>query len=219
MLAIIWKDLVLEARNRSMLASLFVLAILILVVFELALSPSPEEARRMAPGLLWTAIVLSASIALGRSFAVEREGRAIDMLIAAPLDRGSIFLAKVAVNVVVLAAFEVLLLPMVVAFTGTPVAASLGPVIAILLAGNLGLAAVGALFAPAAHATRARELVLPLVALPLEVPLVIACVQATELALAGASMDALWPRAVLLGSFDALFVAAGWLLFESVAVD
>ncbi len=219
MLAIIWKDLVLEARNRSMLASLFVLAILILVVFELALSPSPEEARRMAPGLLWTAIVLSASIALGRSFAVEREGRAIDMLIAAPLDRGSIFLAKVAVNVVVLAAFEVLLLPMVVAFTGTPVAAALGPVIAILLAGNLGLAAVGALFAPAAHATRARELVLPLVALPLEVPLVIACVQATELALAGASMDALWPRAVLLGSFDALFVAAGWLLFESVAVD
>jgi heme exporter protein B len=218
-LAIIWKDLVLEARNRSMLASLFVLAILILVVFELALSPSPEEARRMAPGLLWTAIVLSASIALGRSFAVEREGRAIDMLIAAPLDRGSIFLAKVAVNVVVLAAFEVLLLPMVVAFTGTPVAAALGPVIAILLAGNLGLAAVGALFAPAAHATRARELVLPLVALPLEVPLVIACVQATELALAGASMDALWPRAVLLGSFDALFVAAGWLLFESVAVD
>lgn len=219
MFAIIWKDLVLEARNRSMLASLFVLGLLILVVFELALSPSPQEAARMAPGLLWTAIVLSASIALGRSFSVEREGRAIDILLAAPIDRGAIYLAKVVVNVIVLCVFEVFLLPMVVAFTNAPVGNNLLGVLAVLFCGNVGLGAVGALFAPAAHATRARELVLPLVALPLQVPLVIAGVQATELLLAGAGAAELWPRFVLLGSFDTLFVTAGWLLFETVAVD
>ncbi|MFT4571824.1 MAG: heme exporter protein B [Hyphomicrobiaceae bacterium] len=219
MFAIVWKDLLLEARNRSMLASLFVLSVLILLVFELALSPSPHEAVRMAPGLLWTAIVLSASIALGRSFAIEREGRAIDILVAAPIDRGSIYLAKVIVNVTVLSIFELMLLPMLVGFTGVEIANALPALMLILVAGNIGIAAVGALFAPAAHATRARELVLPLVALPLEVPLIVACVQATELVLAGAHASAIWPRVVLLGSFDALFLAAGWILFESVAVD
>lgn len=219
MTALLLKDLLLEARNRSVVSSLFVVGLLILLIFEIALDPSPKEAARMAPGLLWTAVILASTIGLGRLFAVEREGRAFDALLIAPIDRGSIFLAKVAAAVVLLLIFETLLLVPFAAFTGVELGSRLGPLYVVLIAGNLGIAAVGTLFAPAAHATRARELIMPLVVLPLEIPLIVAVVQSTEMVLGGTGLADLGTRATLLLSFDALFLAAGWLLFEVVAVD
>lgn len=219
MSALFFKDLLLEARNRSMVSSLFVVGLLVLLIFEIALDPSEKEAARMAPGLLWTAVILASTIGLGRLFAIEREGRAFDALLIAPIDRGSIFLAKMAAAVVILLVFESLLLIPFAAFTGVAISQNLGELYVILLGGNLGIAAVGTLFAPAAHATRARELIMPLVVLPLEIPLIVAVVQATEMVLGGAALSELGTRATLLMSFDALFIAAGWLLFEVVAVD
>ena len=88
-----------------------------------------------------------------------------------------------------------------------------------MFAGTLGIAAVGTLFALAAAGTRAREMMLPLIALPLEVPLVIAAVQATDLVFSGATVSALGAWGNILFSFDALFVATGWLAFEHIAVE
>jgi heme exporter protein B len=217
--AIIWKDLLIELRSRETLSSLVLLGVLVLVIFQFALNLSPAETRKLAPGLLWTAILFSSSLAIGRTLVVERESGCVGALMIAPIDRGSVFLAKLVVNVLLLSAFEVLLLPIFAAMTDAPVWETLPRLVPVLFAGTLGIAAVGTLFALAAAGTRAREMMLPLLALPLEIPLVIAAVQATDLVLGGAHLGALGACGNLLFSFDALFVAAGWLAFEHIAVE
>jgi heme exporter protein B len=219
MLALLWKDLVLEARSRETLPALFVLGVLVLVVFQFSLDLKPEEALPYAGGILWISVVFASVLALGRTFLIERENSCIEGLLTSPLDRGSIFLAKLAVNVVLLVAFEALLLPVFALLFGVDLTMNFGGLVAVMLAGTIGLAALGTLFALAALGTRAREMVLPLLVLPLQIPLLIAAVQSTQLVLAGASVASLGIRGELLVGFDIVAVTAGWLLFEFVLVD
>jgi heme exporter protein B len=219
MLALLWKDLVLEARSRETLPALFVLGLLILVIFDFSLALRPEDNARFAPGILWVAVVFASVLALGRTFLVERENSCIEGLLTSPLDRGSIFLAKLAVNTILLLAFEALLLPVFSLLFDVSLAANPLPLLAVMVAGTIGLASTGTLFALAALGTRTREMVLPLLVLPLQIPLLIAAVQATGLALAGAGLGELGLRGQLLVGFDVLSVTAGWMLFEFVLVD
>jgi heme exporter protein B len=158
-------------------------------------------------------------LALGRSFLIERDGACIEGLLTSPVDRGSIYLAKLTVNVVLLLAFEILLVPAFALLFDVPLTANLPGLVLVLLGGTVGLAATGTLFALAALGTRAREMVLPLLVMPLQVPLIIAAVQATEMVLSGSGVLSLGTRGTLLLAFDVLFVTAGWLLFEFVLVD
>lgn len=219
MLALLWKDLVLEARSRETLPALFVLGLLVLVVFDFSLDLAPEETGRFAAGILWVSIVFASVLALGRTFLIEREGSCIEGLLTSPLDRGSIFLAKLAVNTILLLAFEALLLPAFALLYGVSLTANLPGLLAVMAAGTLGIAATGTLFALAALGTRAREMVLPLLVLPLQVPLLIAVVQSTSAVLEGAALASLGLKGTLLVSFDVLFVTLGWMLFEYVLVD
>jgi heme exporter protein B len=218
-LALIWKDLVLEWRSRETLPALFVLGVLVLVVFSFALALGPEDNERFAGGILWVAIVFASVLALGRTFLVERENACIEGLLTSPLDRGSIFLAKLTVNTVLLLAFEALLLPVFALLFDVSLFANFGGLVAVVVSGTIGLAAMGTLFALAALGSRAREMVLPLIVLPLQIPLLIAAVQSTQMVLGGYGLATLGLRGHLLIGFDVLAVTAGWLLFEYVLVD
>jgi heme exporter protein B len=217
--AIIWKDLVLEARSRETVASLFVLGLLVLVIFNFAIEVDQSNLGRLAPGILWIAVVFSATLALGRAFAIERENGCMTALLLAPVDRGLLFLAKLLVNIIVLLVFQALLLPFFFLFFGIAPGAALLNLAAVMIAGTIGLAAVGTLFALAALGTRARELMLPLLILPLQIPLLIAAVKATDLVLQGAALSSLGAWGTLIMSFDVVFVTAGWLAFEFMLVD
>ena len=219
MLAILWKDLLLEARSRDSLPALFVLGLAVLVVFDFSLALAPDEARRFAPGILWVALVFAAGIALGKTFLVERENGCLDGLLASPLDRGSLFLAKFLANTLLLVAFEALLVPATLLLYGLPLPGNLPALAAVLAGGAAGLAATGTLFALAAHGTRAREVVLPLLVLPLQLPLLVAGVQATSMVLAGSGLLDLGVRGTLVAGYDVLAITTGWLLFEYVLVD
>jgi heme exporter protein B len=219
MLAVIWKDLMLEARGRETIASLFVLGLLVLVLFNFAVDVDASNVTSIAPGVLWIAIVFSATLALGRAFAIERENGCMTGLLLAPIDRGSLYIAKLIVNVLVLLVFEILLLPFFFLLFGLQVGSSLPHLALVMLAGTVGLAAVGTLFALAALGTRARELMLPLLILPLQIPLLIAAVKASDLVLKGGSVLALGSWGNLLLGFDVLFVTAGWLVFDYMTVD
>jgi heme exporter protein B len=218
-LALIWKDLVLEWRSRETLPALFVLGVLVLVVFSFALALSPEDSERFAGGILWVAIVFASVLSLGRTFLIERENACIEGLLTSPLDRGSIFLAKLSVNIVLLLAFEALLLPVFALLFDVSLFANFAGLVAVVVAGTVGLAAIGTLFALAALGSRAREMVLPLIVLPLQIPLLIAAVQSTQMVLGGYGLATLGLRAELVIGFDVLAVTAGWLLFEYVLVD
>jgi heme exporter protein B len=218
-LALLWKDLVLETRSRETLPALFVLGLLVLVIFDFALAPQPEDVARFAAGILWVSIVFASVLALGRTFLVERENACIEGLLTSPLDRGSIFLAKLGVNTILLLAFEAMLLPVFALLYDVNLTANLPALVAVMVAGSVGLAATGTLFALAALGTRAREMVLPLLVLPLQVPLLIVAVQSTQMVLGGSGLAALGMRGEILVAFDVLFVTSGWLLFEYVLVD
>ena len=216
--AIIWKDIVLELRRRDTVFSLFVLGVLILLVFALAIDVE-EGAAEVAPGALWIAVTLAATLGMGRTFALERENDGMTGLMLAPIDRGTVFIAKWIVNLLTLMAFEALFLPAFCLIFSLPPLRTIGALLPTLVAANIGLAAVGTLFALAALGTRARELMLPLLVLPLQTPLLIAAVRATQQVLGGSDPLALGAAGSIMVAYDIVFVALGWIVFEYVAVE
>jgi heme exporter protein B len=219
MLAIILKDALIESRTRETVFSLFILGVLILLIFNFAIDVAPSNIELVAPGVLWLAIIFSSSLALGRALQIERDNGCMDALLLAPVDRGTIFLAKLCVNILLLSVFELFLVPVFSFMYQIDLLSVIPSLVCVLFAGTVGLAAAGTLFALAAAGTRARELMLPLLVLPLQIPLLIAVVRATALVFEGHGIGSLGAWGNLILSFDILFVAVGWLAFESVAVE
>jgi heme exporter protein B len=217
-LAILLKDVRIEWRTRESVASVFVLSVLLLVVFSVAHDPEPEAAPALAPAVLWVTFVFTGLVGIQRGFLLERENDCLAGLLSAPLDPAAIYAGKLAANVVLLGVTQAVVVPLVGLFLHLdlwPVLAGLALVLAL---GNLGFAALATLFAAIAARTRAREVMLPLLLLPLLVPLLIGSVEATRAVLAGglaAARDGL----TVLAAFDVVFTVAGWLLFAYVVRD
>jgi heme exporter protein B len=221
MLAVIWKDLLLEFRNKETVTQVVVLGVLMQLVFNFSLVISPHNALDLAPGILWASIVFAGMLALSRTFIMERENGCLTGLMMAPMDRGTLFFAKFIVNLCMMATFEAFLLPAFGLFfgVGPVVLAALPHLIAVLVAGSVGITAVGTLFALAALKTTSRELMLSVLVLPIQLPLLIAAVQCTRAVLDGQSVWDTGQAGVILVVFDILFLTVGWLTFEYVALD
>jgi heme exporter protein B len=208
------KDLAIEFRTRSAFLSAMVFALLAAATFRLSWDPTAVAALDLAPGVLWVIFTFSGLLGLHRSFGVEQADRAIDGLLAAPVSREAIFLGKAAANLAFVAGVELLTIPAVALFYDLPldwgILASLA-VVALLAA--VGFVAVGTLFSAMAVNTRLAELLLPMLALPFFVPVVIPAAQATAKLLAGRPLTdaAAWLKLLL--AFDIVFVAACTLAF------
>ncbi len=211
--AIARKDLLIELRSRDVLSSAVVFTLLVLLIFNFALDLTGDTIRAVAPGVLWVTFIFAGMLTLGRTFARERERGALQGLLLAPLDRGALFLAKLLVNLALLAIVEAAALPAFIALYNL----SLRPLalLAVVALGTLGFAAVGTLFAAVAANTRAREALLPLLLFPVLVPVIIGAVKATGQALPDAATDGP-PWLSLLIAFDAIFLALAYALFEYV---
>jgi heme exporter protein B len=200
------KDLLLELRSRDTLPAMLLFVVSALVVFHFALPA--EESERAETGLLWIAIVFTALLGLTRAFAAEREQGLLDGLVLAPCDRSAIWLAKTISVVAFLVLAEAVALPAFALFF-EPLSWEL--LVAVLLA-DVGIAAVGTLLAAVAAASRARELLLPLLFLPLAIPIVIGGVGAS---LAGNPASFLG----FLVLYDAIFAILSWASFEYVVTE
>jgi heme exporter protein B len=205
-LALARKDLLLELRARDTLPAMLLFVITTLVVFHFALPSSSSEVA--AKGLLWVAIVFTALLGLGRAFVAEREQGLLDALVLAPADRSAIWLAKSLAVLAFLAAAEVVALPaFAIFFSGISVATVVGVILA-----DVGICAIGTLVAAMSVAGRARELLLPLLFLPLAIPAVAGGV--------GASIvDHPARYLAFLGLYDAAFALLAWASFEYVVVE
>jgi heme exporter protein B len=200
------KDLLLELRARDTLPAMLLFVISTLVVFHFVLPGDSSELA--ATGLLWVAIVFTALLGLSRTFAAEREHRVIDGLVLAPSDRSAIWLGKTLSLLAFLVLAELLALPAFALFFGDVA----WPMIGGVALANLGIAAVGTLLAAVAAASRARELLLPLLFLPLAIPIVIGGV--------GASVAGDPARYVgFLALYDAIFALVCWASFEYVVTE
>jgi heme exporter protein B len=200
------KDLLLELRSRDTVPAMLLFVVSTLVVFHFALSS--DASATAETGLLWVALLFTALLGLVRAFVAEREERVLDGLVLAPCDRSAIWLGKVIGVVAFLVAAEVVALPAYALFF-QPVGWEL--VAAVALA-DLGLAAVGTLLAAMAAAGRARELLLPVLFLPLVIPVVVGGVGAS-------ATDDPGRYLAFLGLYDAVFAILSWASFEYVVTE
>jgi heme exporter protein B len=208
------KDLLIEFRTRSAFLAAAVFALLAVVIFRFSWDPTAVAAIDLAPGVVWVIFVFSGLLGLHRSFGVEQADRAIDGLLAAPIEREAIFLGKAVANLLFVAAVQLLAIPAVALFYDLPVAG--GELVAILLVAALaavGLVAVGTLFSAMTVNTQLAELLLPMLALPFFVPVVTPAALATARILAGRPWGELVPLLKLLVGFDIVFLVACTLAF------
>ena len=210
---LIWRDLVAEYRSREVLGGGIVFALLTLVIFNFAIDLRLETAQEVAPGILWIGFAFAGMLAFGRSFAAERERGTLDGLLLAPIDRGAIYLARAVTNTVLMGIVELVSLPVFVALYN--VRAAWGELLLTTALGTIGFTGAGTLVAAIAANTRAREVMLPLLLLPLTVPVLIASVKATALALGARPPEPL-PWLQLLLGFDVIVVATAFLVFEYI---
>jgi heme exporter protein B len=200
------KDLLLELRARDTLPAMLIFVVATFVVFHFALPAGSSKVA--ASGLLWVAIVFTALLGLGRAFVPEREQRVLDGLVLAPCDRSAIWLAKSLATLAFLVAAEVVALPaFALFFHGLR-----GSTIAGVALANIGICTVGTFVGAMAVVTRARDLLLPLLFLPLAIPIVIGGVGASVVGDPGRYL-------AFLALYDAVFALLCWAAFEYVVVE
>jgi len=200
------KDLLLELRARDTLPAMLLFVVAVFVVFHFSLPSSSSDLA--ANGLLWVAIVFTALLGLGRAFVPEREQRVFDGLVLAPSDRSAIWVAKSIATFAFLALAEIVALPVfALFFHGVD-----GTTIAAVVLADVGICAVGTFVGAMAVVTRARELLLPLLFLPLAIPVVIGGVGASIAANPGSFL-------AFLGLYDGVFAILSWASFEYVVTE
>jgi heme exporter protein B len=213
---VFWKDFVIERRSKETLNSLAFFALLLLFLFQFALGADRERLIAAMPGLLWLGFVLSGLLALGRSFLVERENDCWEGLILVPGDKSAIFLGKLAGNLLLMFLVEALFLVLFAIFFNVDIVRVLGPLVVVIALGTLGLTTLGTLFAAMTAHVRARELLFPVLLLPVQVPVLLATVKATEAALAGTPFSTVSNWISLLVAADIVYVVAGILTFDFI---
>jgi heme exporter protein B len=218
--AIARKDLRIEWRTKESVPAMTLFTITVYVLFHFGLDRDSLDGE-LASGVLWVTVLLAAVIGVSRLFAAEREQGGIEGLLLAPVDRTALFVAKAAVLFLYLCLVELVAVPaFALLLLGPGLGGAFPELLAILLLGNLGIAAVGALVSALAAETRARELIVPLLLLPLLVPLLISCAQATEPLLrqdAGPEDLARWLG--LLSLYDVVFVLVSLAVFDFLLED
>lgn len=215
-LVVAWKDLLVERRSKETLNALLFFSLLLLFVFQLALGPDRERLASVLPGLLWIGFILSGLLALGRTFLIEREHDCWEGLLLAPGDKSAIYLGKLAGNLVVMLAVEALVLALFVLFFNIEIGGALPGLALVIALGTVGLASIGTLFAAMTAHLRARELLFPVLFLPMEVPVLLATVQATQALFLGESLGSVAHWLKLLIAADVIYLAAGVLTFDFI---
>jgi heme exporter protein B len=210
--AILWKDLKIELRTREAFSASFVFSVLVLLVFNFTLDLDPDESLRFGAGFLWVAFAFAGVLALNRSFALEKEENGLQAMVLAPVDRGAIYIGKFLANVIFLLATEVIVLPLFSIFFNVAIGDRFGLLLLILLLGTIGFSSVGTLFSAMAVHTRMREVILPVLLLPITVPVLIAAVETTAYALGAQEAVSFWFKLLIV--YDLIFVTLSILVFE-----
>jgi len=212
----VWKDLLVEHRSKETLNALFFFALLLLFVFQFTLGPDRERLAGALPGLLWLGFILSGLLGLGRAFVVERENDCWEALLLAPGDKSAIYVGKLAGNQLLMFIVEAMLLVLFGVFFNLDLVPALPALVVVIGLGTVGFAAIGTLFAAMTTQVRARELLFPVLLLPVQVPVLLATVQATEAVLLGEPLGAVAHWLKLLAAADVVYVAVGVLTFDFV---
>jgi heme exporter protein B len=217
--AILGKDLRAELRTLQSLPAMALFAVTTFVIFRFGLDRT-QLSGSLASGVLWATLLFAALLGINRLFVAERQEGGFDAIRLAPIDRTALFAAKAAALVLYLAVLEAIVVPVFAIFF-LDSAAAIPPLAAVLLLADVGLAATGTLIASMAVNSRARDLLGPLVLLPLVVPLMIAATGASQhlLASGGPGYERFGTWLAVLGLYDLIFLLVGYAVFDFLLED
>jgi heme exporter protein B len=211
--ALLGKELRTEFRSRELLSTTIVFVLMVLVLFSFTFDPSYTETRRFAPGLLWLAFLFAASLMLQPCFLREQNNDTLSALRLSVSDPFSIFLAKLIANTLFLLLTELLMLPIFAVLYNVPVVPVLGQLLLVFFLGSLGVSVAGTALSAISAQARMRELLLPLLLLPLLTPILVASTHVTATLLETVPSTE-WKGIGFLAVFDVVFLTALWLFGE-----
>jgi heme exporter protein B len=216
--AIIFKDIVIEMRSKESVSSMLMFGVLVLAIFNFAFEPSSVDRSLIAPGILWVAFSFAAILGLNRSLAMEMDNECLQGLLLAPLERGDLYLGKVASNFTFIMIAELIVLPIFVIFNNLKFNLQFLEIVGIAFLGTIAIAAIGSILSTISANTRMREVMLPVLQIPLTVPVVIASVEATSMVLSGETKGiSSW--LYLLAGFSIVYLIVSYLVFEFVVEE
>ena len=213
---VVWKDLVCELRSRETISSMLFFALIVILVFSFSFSMDQDAARQLIAGIIWVAFAFTGIIGLGKSFSSELQNDCLEALQISPIPKGAVYLGKVLANFLFILSVEILLFPLFILFFNLDVGGELGLLLLVFFLATLGLSSVGTLFSALTVQIRAREVMLPVLLLPLAVPVMIAAVEATRGILNGDPYSFYSQWIQLLVVFDIIFTVVSFWLFELI---
>ena len=213
-LAIIWKDVLAELRTKEMFSSMFVFALLLIVIFNFSFDLRVEKVAEVAPGVLWVTFAFAGTLELNRALSSEIEGARLDGLLLAPMERSTIYFGKMLGNLLFISATEAVILPIFSAIFNLNL---IQPAFLLtVFLGTVGFAAVGTLLSAMAANTRAREVMLPVLLFPIILPVVISAVKLTAGIFDGLPWASLASWLRLLVGFDVIFLTVSYMTFDYI---
>ena len=227
-MALIRKDMITERRSKAAFNAMAFFAAMVLFIFSFALGPDAPSMSAGAgqtllqylwPGLLWVAIFFTGMLALGRSFQIEMESGGMEALRLYPGDKKAVYAGKLIANLIVLAAMELILIPVSAILYNIDLWTKLPALLGVTLMGSLGFAAVGTFYAALTANLRARDVMLPVLVFPILVPIVVAAVKATTLVIRGDPMGEMWTWLRIMGLIDIVLLTVCTLTFEFALED
>jgi len=211
--AIVFKDIVIEMRSKESISSMLMFGILVLVIFIFAFESRGVDKTMVGPGELWVAFSFAAILGLNRSLAMEIDNDCLQGLLLAPLGRGELYLGKVASNFTFMMIAELVVLPVFFILNNFNFDQRFLGIVGISVLGTLGIAAVGTILSTISANTRMKEVMLPILQIPLTVPVVIASVEATSQILNNDKPEISAWLSILAG-FSIVYLTVSYLVFE-----
>lgn len=218
--ALVLKDLRLELRTRDTAIAMTLFVVIAMVILQFGFGTRESDLTRFAGGLLWVPLAFAAVLGVGRSYVAEREQRVLDGLLVAPVSRFVMLLARAVAIVGYLLAVQVVAVPLLgVFFVKGPYWGDLGWLFLICLVADVAIGVLGTLVAAMAVFTRARELVMPVIFLPLLVPVVIAAAGATHAVVGPNDMAQYRNYLLFLAGIAVTFGLVAFATFDAVFDD
>jgi heme exporter protein B len=211
---IIKRDLKIEFRNKSLLFSMVIFALLFQVFLQIVFDANTLVIQKVAAGILWLPVLLTAMLGFSKYGTAEQENGAMTGLLVSPIDRGALFLGKLLGNLIIVFIVIVTSVPTFFLFLKQPFPASMGLLVVTLVLGSWGFVSIGVFLTTLAQSSSITELLVPIMIFPLAVPLFLAIIQLTEIALYPSlgMGQSLW--ILLLIGYNILFTIVPLLLFD-----
>jgi len=220
-LAVIWaigrKDLLLETRNKDVIVAISAFALLVLMIFTFAIDINQVNAKLTGPGILWASIAFAGVTGLNRAFALELEGNTLEALMLAPISRDLIYAGKMFGNFLFITAAQIIVIPIFAVLFNLAVLR--WEMLVVSLITTIGFSAIGTLFAAMTIRVRAREVMLPLLFLPVVTPLIMAAVESTSHVVNDSSWPEIYQWIQLAIAFDIAFIVVSAFIFQQILED